>query len=174
MNSIELLKGGLDSSTKNVERTLDGLTTEEINWHPKPDANSIGLILFHMARSEDSLINGLIQHKPQLWETGKWYEKLGKAVDDGGAHYTAEQVENFVTPDMKDLKAYSEAVRAQTLAYLDTLTPEKLDDKVEFPEGSKMPFEPIVGVLVQLTVNHGVGHAGEISYIRGLKRGMDK
>jgi uncharacterized damage-inducible protein DinB len=174
MDSIQLLKNGLDSATKNVERTLDGLTMEEINWHPRPDANSIGLILFHMARSEDSLINGLIQGKNQLWETAEWYKKLGKAVDDGGAHYSAEQVEKFVTPDMAKLKEYSDAVRKQTLAYLDTLTPAKLDDKVTFPEGSKMPFEPIVGILVSLTVNHAVGHAGEISYIRGLKRGMDK
>lgn len=174
MDAIQLLKSGLENTTNGVARTLDSLTAEEMNWHPKPDANSIALLLFHMARSEDSFIMSLIQSKKQLWETDKWYEKLGKAVDDGGAHYTAEQVENFTIADMKALHEYSVAVRNQTLDYLTGLTPEKLDAKIVFPEGRKLPFEPVVGGLLLLNLTHLAQHAGEISYIRGLKRGMDK
>jgi hypothetical protein len=68
MELKNLLKSGLESVKRTVDRTLDGLTNEEVSWHPRPDANSIGLILFHMARSEDSFINRTIQGKTQLWE----------------------------------------------------------------------------------------------------------
>jgi hypothetical protein len=190
MEVNELIKAGLGNAKRAVDRTLDGITKEELNWHPRPDANSIGLILFHMARSEDSFVNVRIQGKPQIWESGKWYQKLNKAVTDTGSHYTVEQVVAFIVPELIDLLDYSDAVRQQTLEYLkDDLTPEKLDKKVNLPPIpqhlqntsdrksvplSRPPFEPFVGSLLIMTVTHLAQHAGEISYLRGLKRGMDK
>ncbi len=172
MEGIALIQSGLGNSKRGTDRVLDGLTAEEISWQPRPDANSIGLILLHMARSEDSFVNSMIQGKPQLWETGKWYEKLNMSVEDTGNRLTAEQVEAFVVPDIKDLMAYTEAVRNQTLDYLKDATPEALSQKVELTR--QLPFEPIVGVLLMVNVTHLAQHVGEISYLRGLKRGMDK
>ena len=175
MESKELITAGLDSIKRTVDRVLDGLTQDEISWHPRPDANSIGLILFHMARSEDSFVNRMIQGKPQLWETGKWYTKLNKGLDDGGAHYTAEQVAGFFVPDLKLLQAYADAVRKQTLDYIAKVTPEMLDKEVIMPQMGPVKRPPSnVGKILQMNVTHLSGHAGEISYIRGLKRGMDK
>ena len=188
MEANELIKAGLENAKRITDRTLDGLTPEELSWHPRPDANSIGLILFHMARSEDGFLNHIIQGKKPLWETGKWYQKLNKDINDNGAHYTAEQVANFVVPDLKDIQAYADAVRKQTLKYLKDLTTEDLDRKVVLPpppqppknaDGTtppphRPPFKNIIGILWLFTVSHLAEHAGEISYIRGLKRGMDK
>jgi uncharacterized damage-inducible protein DinB len=183
MESKELIQTGLDGIKRAIDRTLSGLTVEEVTWRPRPDANPIGLILFHMARSEDSFVNSFIQGKPQVWETGKWYVKLNKAIDDRGAHYTAEQCIAFEMPDLKDLQAYSDAVRKQTQEYLNGLTPDELNRRVETPSSSsgtqpaaprRLPFEPIVGVMLSFTVIHLAQHAGEISYLRGLQRGMDK
>jgi hypothetical protein len=189
MEAIKLIQNGLENVTRSIERTLEGLTPAELKWQPRPDANSIGLILFHIARSEDSFIQSMLQGKPQLWESGKWYQRLKKAVDDRGAHYTAEQVASFAVPEMKELRGYIEAVRKLTLQYLKTVTPDMLDDKVDLPPmgpppkdapGGKTapprrpPFEPIVGVILLITVTHAAQHAGEISYLRGLQRGMDK
>ena len=188
MEAKELIKLGLENAKRATDRTLDGLTAAELNWHPRPDANSIGLIIFHMARSEDGFVNHIIQGKAPIWETGMWYQKLNKDVNDTGAHYTAEQVANFVIPDMRDIQAYTDAVRKQTLKYIKDLTPEDLDRKVVLPpppppiknaDGTTPPphrpsFKNIVGELLLFTVSHQAEHAGEISYIRGLKRGMDK
>jgi uncharacterized damage-inducible protein DinB len=170
-----LIKSGLESVQRTVDRTLEGLTHDEVSWHPKPDANSIGLILFHMARSEDSFVNRIIQGKQQLWETGKWYEKLNKGLEDGGAHYTAEQVAGFVVPDLKDLLAYAAVVRNQTLDYVEKVAPETLDKEVIMPQMGPVKRPPSnVGRILQMNVTHLSQHAGEISYIRGLRRGMDK
>jgi hypothetical protein len=186
METKELIKSGFDNAKRTIDRTLDGMTAAELTWHPRPDANSIGLILFHVIRSEDSSVHR-VQGKPQVWESAKWYQKLNKAIDDGGAHYTAEQVDKFVVPDIKDLMAYADAVRKNTLEYLNGLKPEDFDRKVEVPprppqigpDGKprppmRPPFEPIVGSMLLFTVIHISQHAGEISYLRGLKRGMDK
>ena len=189
MDAKELIKAGLENTKRSVDRALDGLTPAELKWQPRPDANSIGLILFHMARSEDSFVRSLIQGKSQLWETEKWYQKLNKAINDSGSHYTEEQCAAFVVPELKDLQPYADAVRRQTLEYLKDMTPEKLDKRVDLPPmgpppkdapGGKPaplrrpPFEPVVGVLLLVTVTHLAQHAGEISYLRGLQRGMDK
>ena len=64
--------------------------------------------------TEDSSVHRL-QDKPQLWESEKWYQKFNKAINDGGAQHTAEQVAAFVVPDLKELLAYAEAVRKNTL-----------------------------------------------------------
>ena len=188
MEAKELIKVGLENAKRITDRTLDGLSTAELSWHPKPDANSIGLIYFHMVRSEDGFVNHIVQGKTPVWEKDKWYLKLNKDIKDTGAHYTTEQVANFVVPDMKDIQAYADAVRKQTLKYLKGLTPEDLDKKVVLPppppppknaDGTtppphKPPFKNIAGILLLFTVSHLAEHAGEISYIRGLKRGMDK
>jgi hypothetical protein len=175
MESKEMYKSGLENVKRALNRILDGLTPDEISWHPRPDANSIGLILFHMARSEDSFINRMIQGKPQLWEMGKWYQKLNKGLEDGGAHYTAEQVAGFAVPDIKLLSAYADAVRKQTLDYLAKVTPKELDTEVQMPQMGPVKRPPAaIGNILMMNLTHLAEHAGEISYIRGLKRGMDK
>ena len=189
MDAKQIIQAGLVNIQKNFERALEGLTPAELQWHPLPDANSIGLILFHMARSEDSFVQFLIQHKTPIWEADKWCDKLGKDKSDSVSHYTAEKVDSFSVPDLKDLQQYAQAVREKTLEFLEGITPAKLDEKVDLPplgpspssgQGGqalpprKLPFEPIVGSLLLMTVTHLASHVGEISYIRGLQRGMDK
>jgi uncharacterized damage-inducible protein DinB len=189
MDSKELIKAGLENAKRSTDRALDTLTPAELKWQPRPDANSIGLILFHVARVEDAIVQSLLQRKPQVWEQENWYEKLGKDKSDRGGHYTAEQVASFCVPDLKDLHEYTAAVRKRTLEYLEDMTAEKLDLKVELPSMGpspspapggqdppprRLPFEPIIGSMLLMTVTHSVQHAGEISYLRGLQRGMDK
>ena len=186
MEMKELIQDGFENVKRVFDRTLNGLTPAELKWQPRPDANSIGLIFFHSIRSEDHAIHRL-QDKPQLWESEKWYQKFNKTIEDGGAHYTAEQVAAFVVPDLKDLLAYAEAVRKETLNYLKGLKPKDFDKKVNLPpppartampEGSPVPpwppFNPVVSTMLMHEVTHLSEHAGEISYIRGLQRGMDK
>ena len=188
MEVKELIQIGLANVKRTTDRAVDGLTPAEIKWQPKPDANSIGIILFDIARSEDSAVQARLQSKPQLWESQKWYQKLGKSVSDPGGHYTAEQVNAFVVPDLAQLTAYAEAVRAQTLEYMKGLTLADLDKKVVMPPMGPPPGavpagtaprpspyrDMTVGSMLMMNVTHFAQHAGEISYLRGLQRGINK
>jgi uncharacterized damage-inducible protein DinB len=174
MEARDIIRLGLSNAQRSVNRTLEGLTPEELRWQARPDANSIGLILFHMSRSEDSFVHKFILGQPQLWEREKWHERLGKAASDSGAHYTPAEVAAFAVPPLIEMQAYAEAVRKETLAYLEKATASEMDRRVELPQTGRLPFEPVVGVLLTFTVTHLAQHAGEISYLRGLQRGMDK
>jgi hypothetical protein len=161
------IKMQLDGFKRNLDRVLKDLTPFDLAWRPASGCNSIGLILFHTARSEDSFVQTRLAQKPQIFE--KWYKKMNKAVDDSGAHYTLDQVNAFIVPDLKDIMDYWAEVRAATLSYLDSLNEADLDSKVKLQMGE---FSK-AGVF-SLTVNHAAGHIGEMSYLRGILKGMDK
>jgi hypothetical protein len=190
MEIKELIQIGLANVKRALDRTMDGLTPAEVKWQPKKDANSIGLILYDIARSEDTSVQSRLRGKPQIWESEKWFQKLGKEASDPGGHYTADQVNAFIVPDLKKLMEYAEAVRKQTLEYLDELKPADFDKKVNLPPmgpppgaapaGAAAPPRPspyrdlTVGSFLMMNITHFAQHAGEISYLRGLQRGINK
>ena len=186
MEMNEFIQNGLEDVTKVLDRTLDGLTPEELRWQPRPDGKSIGFILFDSIRAEDHLIHTL-RGTPQLWESEKWYQKFDKIIDHNGAHYTAEQGAAFVVPNLKELLAYAEVVRKETLSYLKGLKPKDFDRKVNVPRppapvaiqaGSttspRPPFDPTAGSMLIHLLTRFAERTGEISYMRGLQRGTDK
>jgi uncharacterized damage-inducible protein DinB len=157
---------GLD---RGLKRIIDGLTQEEIAWRPASGCNSIGLILFHVFRSEDSFVQDHLKGKKELWEAGRWYQQLNLDPKETGGHYTVEQVNAFRVPALEAILKYGEAVRAATLAYADTIKMEDLEKTLKMPWG-EMP----VAMLLSLVVGHASQHIGEMSYLRGLQRGLDK
>lgn len=159
----------LDGLKKTLTKGLDTLTQQELMWRPACGCNSMGLLLFHIARSEDTFIHTRLQGKTQIWESGKWYNKLNMAESELGSHYTIDQVNAFSVPNLKDLLDYYDAVRAQTLYYLNSLTPEVFEKVVKLQFG-----EFTVAGIFALIVRHTAQHLGEISYLRGMLRGMDK
>lgn len=169
MELKDYIRMELDGLKRGLDRVINGLTQSELSWRPACGCNSIGLILYHCARSEDSFIQGTLAGQKQIWETGNWYQKMNKPLEDGGAHYTIEQVNSFQVPDLKDILEYYDAVRAATLKYLDSLNPADFEKKVQLPFG-----EFNVAGIFSLTASHTSQHIGEMSYLRGLQRGMDK
>lgn len=160
----------LDGLDRGLKRAIDGLTQDELKWRPASGCNSIGLLLYHIARSEDSFVQERLREKKAVWETGKWYTKLNMKKDEAGAHYTVEQVNAFPVPELAGVMEYSAAVSAQTKAYLDTMKAADFDKKITMPHFGEMP----VAVIFSIIVSHASQHIGEVSYLRGLQRGMDK
>jgi len=150
---------------------VDGLTHEELTFQPQNDANSIGFILWHQVRVEDSMVPGTIQKKPQVWTSGKWYRKLNLPEDpnDNGWGYTAEQVAAFPVPKLKDLLDYAEEVRSQTVECLKGMTPDRFDEVIQTPFGDLTISQIFSLLLCEITL-----HIGQIAYLRGLQRGINK
>jgi hypothetical protein len=170
MEVKEFIKSQLEGADMAIKRVIDTLTQEEITWQPKSGCNSIGLILFHVYKTEDSFIHAMLQQKKELWETDKWFEKVGLPANVESAHFSGpEQVDAFKVPKLQPILDYGVAVRKDTLAYLNTLNPADFDKKIEMRFGP-MPMAMVFSILI----SHAASHGGEMSYIRGLKRGMDK
>jgi hypothetical protein len=169
MELKEYIRMELEGLARGLKKAVDGLKPEEIAWRPACGCNSIGLILYHTLKGEDMFIQGQLKKEKMVWEAGKWYQKLNMDEKEAGAHYTVDQVNAFCPPEFQGLLAYGAAVRAATLTYLDKMPVAEFDKKV------KTPFaEMNVAGIFSIIVSHASQHIGEMSYLRGLQRGMDK
>jgi uncharacterized damage-inducible protein DinB len=171
METSDFILDTLQQEQNAMMEAVNGLSHEELTWRPGNEANSIGFILWHQIRCEDSMVQGMIQQKPQLWVSDGWHQRLGVTENpqDDGWGFTAEQVAAFPVPAIKDLLGYAEAIRTQTIKYLKATTAEKMDETIQTPMG-----EYSVGQTIALLLSEIIQHTGQIAYLRGLQRGLDK
>jgi len=169
MQISDLVEAGLANVSRTSGRVLNGMTQQELAWCAKADCNPIGFIYFHMARFEDNFLLGRVLGKTPLWEPGKWYEKMNMPVEEDAGRFTSEKLATFKVPDIKVLQAYYDAVRAEVVQALRMMDSSQLDRIV------KTPFAEVpAGALLAMAITHQAEHAGEMSYIRGLQKGMNK
>ena len=169
MEAKELILGSLEQSHEYLTKALDGLTQEEVAWSPAPECNSIAFILWHIARIEDFFVNRVIQREEELYEAGGWREKLGRPVKEAVYQYTAEQLRAWPVPKLQVLCGYADSVREKTLAFLSQIAPEGLS---EVPRPDRSP-DSIGAILGRISTEIAL-HVGQIAYLRGVQRGLDK
>ena len=63
-----------------MERVLDGLSEEDLNWRPKSDCNSIGWLAWHLTRVQDDHIASLMDDE-QLWVKDGWHARFNRPAD---------------------------------------------------------------------------------------------
>jgi len=169
METKDYIQAQFDYLHVSLLNITDGLSAEELAWQPGA-ANSIGFLILHIARSEDINIMMRLQAKPQVWVSGKWYEKYHLTAEETTFGWTEEKLATFKYPDLKEMLAYAEAVRAETKKYLAGVTPQELERIVNLSYlGDIAIGKPFARMIIHLS-----GHVGEMSYIRGLKRGLNK
>ena len=157
-----------DSFAKEHEFLMDAvhdLTPQELVFRAGPEANNINWLLWHMFRVEDMWIHFFIKKEAEIWERVGWNEKFGLPTRDYGFEHPPEQVANFPTLDLKELLAYGESLRAATLEYLRSLSPEDF----EMVPRARRP-EMSVGQIFRQIVGEFYQHQGHISYVKGLAR----
>ena len=169
MEAKELILKSLEQSQRFLTNALDGLTQEEAAWSPSPECNSIAFILWHMTRVEDFFVNRIIQRETELYEAEGWREKLGTPAKDSGYEYTVEQLQAWPAPKLETLQGYAISVREKTLAFLKAMPPEKLS---EVPRPDRSP-DSIGDTLGRISTEIAL-HVGQICYLRGMQRGLDK
>ncbi len=159
-------------------RALDGLTFEELNWRPRPEANSIAFIVWHVARVEDGWFQHFVRDTTQVWIEQSWYERLGLPEKSSGFGYSVEQLAAFPALREEDLRGYFDAVRKSTLFCLRDMTEADLD---RVPGRSPFPGSPSSSRFAEFTVarmfrqliGEEYQHLGHVNYIRGLQWGLD-
>lgn len=172
------VKGFLTSTLVDMERrlntTLEGLSAQELTWRPGPECHSIGFALWHLIRAEDFWLQGFILRQAELYESEGWAQKLGTPPRDNGYRYTAAQLASFPVPPLEKLQAYGKSVRHHTLALLRQLPMAKLDEK--YPSSHIFPQRPemSIGDVFQHVILELTLHIGQITYLRGMQRGLDK
>ncbi|MFC1994682.1 DinB family protein [Chloroflexota bacterium] len=169
MDTKELILASLEQSKGYLSKALDGLTQEEAAWSPRAECNSIAFISWHIARVEDFFVNRALQRKDELYESEGWQEKLGTPPKEVGYQYTVGQLCAWPVPQLEVLRAYADSVREKTLAFLKHLAPARLS---EVPRPDRSPDS--IGVTLGRISTEIALHVGQIAYLRGMLRGLDK
>jgi uncharacterized damage-inducible protein DinB len=165
MDAKQMVLASLKQTRSYLDRSLAGLTQEDIDWRPGEHCNSIAFILWHVARVEDYFFTRVLQRKTALYEADGWMEKLGTPPDSGYG-YTMEQLKSWPVPKLENLRGYADAVRQSTLAYIEQLTPEKMLELVR----ADRPPDTIGQVLIRICTEIAL-HTGQIDYLHGLRSG---
>ena len=89
---------------------------------------------------------------------------------DDGFGYTAYQVTNLPRFALDDLMAYYDSAGRETFGFLDSLSAEDLD---RCPQPERRPDYSIGRMFSHMIVEEAQ-HTGQVAYLRGLQRGLNK
>ncbi len=148
-----------------AHRAVDGLDPGELAHAPAPGANTVGWLVWHLARIQDHHVAELLEAE-QLWVTGDWAPRFGLTPDPGDTGYGHGPAEvAAVRPDGPDaLTGYLGVVQERTVGFLGGLDPADLDRIVD------RRWDPPVSLGVRLVsvADDSLQHAGQAAYVRGL------
>jgi hypothetical protein len=142
-----------------------GLDAGELSRRPAPDANSIGWLIWHLARVQDHHIAELLD-TPQVWTEGDWARRFGLPPDQSNTGYghSATDVATIRPDEPELLTAYLDAVQRRTRGMLAGLTPTDLDRVVD----TRWDPPVTLGVRLVSIADDSLQHAGQAAFIRGL------
>ncbi|MFI1992166.1 DinB family protein [Actinoplanes sp. NPDC020271] len=148
-----------------VGTAIDGLTPEQLRWAPRPGANSIGWLVWHLTRVQDSHLAEILESE-QVYVTGDWAARFGRKPDpsDSGYGHTAADAAAVVPESAAALTEYYRAVHARTVDFVKGLTEADLDRIVD------RRWDPPVtlGARLVSVYDDDAQHAGQAAYLRGL------
>jgi hypothetical protein len=164
MNSAELLTDGFGRVSQNVHRTLDGLAPEALTARLDPAANSIAWLVWHLTRNQDDHLADAFGGE-QLWTSQGWADRFALPFDVSATGYGQSSDEvAAVRSSAELLLGYLDAVTAQSLSYLKSVTDDDLDRIVD------TNWDPPVTLGVRLisVLSDGLQHAGQAAFTRGI------
>jgi hypothetical protein len=146
-------------------RAVEGLDAEQLRRTPKPGANSVGWLVWHLARVQDHHVAELLDAE-QLWTRGEWAARCRLEPDPANTGYGhgPRDVEAVRPESAEVLLGYLGEVSGRTRPMLESLSPAVLDDVVD------RRWDPPVtrGVRLVSIADDCLQHAGQASYVRGL------
>lgn len=165
MTSSDLLVDAFERVRAEVEAVVAGLTGSQLAHRIDPDANSIGWLVWHLARVQDDHIAGAAD-LDQVWHTGGWADRFGLPFDphDIGYGHSSAQVGEVRVPSGDLLTDYHAAVHAQTIAFVGQLTDTDLPRIVDERWDPPVPL----GVRLVSVIGDTTAHVGQAAYVRGV------
>lgn len=158
-----LLTEGFGRITELYDGVAEGLDAVQLHHRPDGTGNSLGWLLWHLARVQDHHVAGLTDGT-QVWEEWQPRFRLPNDTDDIGYGHTSEQVDAIRIPDPQLLVDYHREVALATAHYLETVDEAELDRVVD-PH-----WDPPVTAGVRLVSIQGdcLQHLGQAAYVKGL------
>lgn len=155
MNTIEFIRMSLDFSQGWAKSILEDMKDAPLTQPTSDGGNHPLWLLGHITHSESTLLDQFILGKPNRFEA--WGELFGMGSTP------VPEADRY--PSMDELFAQFDAVRADALAHLATLSEADLDKPSHAPEA----FGPVfatVGSCYSAMITHVPFHAGQAADAR--------
>ncbi|MBM7411005.1 putative damage-inducible protein DinB [Clavibacter michiganensis] len=148
-----------------VRDAVDGLGADDLAFRPDAEANSVGWLVWHLARVQDAQVAD-VAGRDQTWTSGGWAGRFALPFDDSATGYgqSPDDVASLEGITSELLLGYLDAVQSATLSYLAGLDDTELDRVID--EDWTPPVT--LGARLVSVLADDLQHAGQASYLAGL------
>jgi len=162
---ITYLAGEIRGMHGLYDRVTVDLDDRQLNHVPAGGHQSIAFCLWHYVRTEDNVIQFVIQRKPTVWIEGGWDKKFGLDSKSQGTGFSEDEARNFHIKGAAEFRHYMLDVFRKTEEFVAKLTAEDATRKVTIkPLGEMSILQAISGMCM----TPGYRHLGEIEFAKGL------
>ncbi|MSQ29517.1 MAG: DinB family protein [Dehalococcoidia bacterium] len=163
----KLLRTSLRSMHGMLDKAVEGMTASQLNFRPKEGGVSGFFSLWHYVRTEDNIINFVVQRRNTVWLEGGYDQHFGLPRTSQGTGMTDEEARALQLNDVPGWLEYQRKVWDATDAYLASMSPAEFDARLVTikPVGEMSLWNGIYGMCL----SHGYRHVGEIEYVRGVQ-----
>ena len=141
------------------------ITDVQANAVPAGGHQSLAFCLWHYVRTEDNIIQFVLQRKPTVWIEGGWPEKFGLDAKSQGTGFTDDDARNFRIDGMDSFRDYMRDVFRRTEAYVGAMDESALSQRVVV---KPLPEMSLLQCISGMCMTHGYRHLGEIEFAKGL------
>ena len=171
MSTVQFIRDSLRQMHNMYDDAVRELTPEQLHWRANDNGLPASFVLWHYVRTEDNIIQFVLQHKSTVWLDGGYDARFGLHRTAQGTGMSLQDAQNLRLEPMDDWKQYTQAVWKSTDEYLSAASDEALQEKTLVKPLGEMPIQNAIG---NMCLTHGFTHLGEIAHLRGLQglRGM--
>ena len=160
----ELLRDAFTRLIEHVDELTAGLTEDQANYRPTPDANSIAWLIWHSARVQDIQL-APIAGIEQVWTHDGWVDRFGLDLprNDSGYGHGPDEVAK-VRASAELLAGYYHALHKVTLEFVARVTAEDLARIVD------RNWDPPVTASARIVsiIDDCAQHLGQAAYLLPL------
>ncbi len=162
---IDYLRRELRAMHGLYEHVTEDLTDDQANRVPDGGHQNLAFSLWHYVRTEDNVVQFVMQRKPTVWIEGGWAERFGLDSKSQGTGFSDDEARNFRINGVAEFRAYMRDVFAKTQEFVAAPTPEEADRKITVkPLGEMSILQCVSGMCMA----HGYRHLGEVEFAKGL------
>ncbi|MBW8026846.1 DUF664 domain-containing protein [Clavibacter michiganensis subsp. michiganensis] len=154
--ATDLLVDAYGRIAETVRHAVDGLDADDLAFRPDPEANSIGWLVWHLARVQDAQVAD-VAGRDETWSTGGWAERFALPFEESATGFgqSPDDVAALDGVTAELLVGYLDAVHSATRVYL-----AGLDEDWTPPV--------TLGARLVSVLSDDLQHAGQAAYLAGF------
>jgi hypothetical protein len=162
---LEYLHRELRDMHRLYDRVTRDLTDMQANHVPQGGHQNLAFSLWHYVRTEDNVVQFVVQRQPTVWLAGAWHDRFGLDPKSQGTGFTDDDARAFRIHDIAAFRAYMADVFSASEAFVAALDDSEAERTVTVKPLGEMS---VLTVVSGMCVTHGYRHLGEIEFAKGL------